>query len=541
MQTFDYVIIGAGSAGSVLANRLSAEGTAKVCLLEAGKPDDSVMINVPMGIIGLLKGRAYNWYYYTEPQQHLNGRTLYWPRGKTLGGSSSINAMIYMRGAPGDYDEWEALGAPGWGWNSLLPMFRQLECNERGGDAFHGVHGELNVADLRNPSPLGEVFIEAAMAAGLPRNDDFNGARQEGAGRYQVTQKNGRRFSAARAFLDGVKSRPNLTIHTGAHVAKILVEAGRATGVEVRLAEGLTRIMARREVICAGGAINSPQLLLLSGIGPRAELARHGIEQRLELPGVGRNLQDHLDVSVIVKDRTKRAIGVGGGTLARIARAFFEYRKTGSGMFASNAGEAGAFANLSRDSARPDVQFHFLPTMLRDHGRRLTAGYGMTLHCCQLRPKSRGHIGLKSNDPFAAPLIQPHYLSHDDDVAALLAAFKLGRRIMDTPKMKALSGGVEIDPGPNVSSDGQLVAFIRHNAETIYHPVGTCKMGDDAMAVVDDRLRVRGIAGLRVADASIMPRLIGGNTNAPSMVIGEKAARMILADRNEAGAAMAAE
>jgi choline dehydrogenase-like flavoprotein len=533
MPDFDYVIIGAGSAGSVLANRLSADGVTKVCLLEAGKADDSVMINVPMGIISLLKGRAYNWYYYTEAQDNLNGRTLYWPRGKTLGGSSSINAMIYMRGVAEDYDEWEALGAPGWGWNAVLPVFRQLERNERGGDAFHGAYGELNVADLRNPNPLAQVFIEAATEAGLPRNDDFNGARQEGAGPYQVTQKNGRRFSAARAFLDRAKTRPNLTIHTGAHAAKILIEGRRATGVEARLSDGVTRIMARREVICAGGAINSPQLLLLSGIGPRDELARHGIAQILELPGVGRNLQDHLDVSVIVKDRTKQAIGVGGATLARVAKAFFEYRKTGSGMFASNAAEAGAFAKLSPESARPDVQFHFLPTMLRDHGRRLTPGYGMTLHCCQLRPKSRGYIGLKSGDPFAEPLIQPNYLSHDDDVAQLLAALKLGRRIMNTKTMREVSGGAEIDPGPNMSSDGQLIEFIRNHAETIYHPVGTCKMGHDPMAVVDDRLRVRGIAGLRVADASIMPRLIGGNTNAPSMVIGEKAARMILADRNE--------
>lgn len=541
MPDYDYVIVGAGSAGSVLANRLSADGITKVCLLEAGKPDNSVMINVPIGIVGLLKTKTYNWYFNTEPQANLNGRKLYWPRGKTLGGSSSMNAMIYMRGVPADYDEWESLGAPGWGWNALFPIFKQLENNERGGDEFHGTGGELNVADLRNPNPLADLFVQAAAEAGLATNNDFNGPEQEGAGPYQVTQKEGRRFSAARAFLDAAKTRPNLTILTGAHVTKILLEGKRATGVEVKTAEGLQRMMASREVILSGGAINSPQLLLLSGIGPRAELAKAGVEQIHELPGVGQNLQDHLDATVIIKDKTKRAVGVGPGSAITIFKAFLEYRKSGSGMLASNAAESGGFARLTPESTRPEIQFHFLPTMLRDHGRKLTPGYGMTLHCCQLRPKSRGYIGLKSSDPFADPLIQPNYLSHDDDIAELLAGLKLGRRIMNTPLMKEAAGGTEVDPGPTTTSDAQLVEYIRNNAETIYHPVGTCKMGNDDQAVVDDRLRVHGIANLRVADASIMPRVIGGNTNAPSMVIGEKAARMILADRNQSATAMAAE
>jgi choline dehydrogenase-like flavoprotein len=539
MPDFDYIIIGAGSAGSVLADRLSADGGARICLLEAGKPDNSLMIDTPIGMIGLLRTRAYNWYFHTEAQANLNGRKLYWPRGKTLGGSSSINAMIYMRGAPGDYDEWQSLGAPGWGWNAVLPIFRQLEHNERGADEFHGAGGALNVADIGNPNPLAKLFIEAAMEAGLPANHDFNGADQAGAGPYQVTQKNGRRCSAARAFLDGAKTRANLVIHTDAHVAKILVEGKRATGVEVRIGQSVTRLSARRDIICAGGAINSPQLLLLSGIGPRGELGRHGIQQIHELPGVGQNLQDHLDACIIIRDKTKRAIGVGPGSFATLAAAFFEYRKSGTGIFATNAAESGAFARLTPESVRPEVQFHFLPTMLRDHGRKLTPGYGMTLHCCQLRPKSRGYIGLKSNDPFADPVIEPNYLSHDDDIHELLAAVKLGRKIMNGPHMKREAGGVEIDPGPKVTSDAQLIEFIRNTAETIYHPVGTCKMGQEAMAVVDDRLLVHGIAGLRVADASIMPRLIGGNTNAASMMIGEKAARMILADRNET--ALAAE
>jgi choline dehydrogenase-like flavoprotein len=541
MPDFDYVIVGAGSAGSVLANRLSADGATKVCLLEAGKPDNSAMISTPMGIVALLGTKTYNWYFYTEPQDHLNGRKLYWPRGKTLGGSSSINAMIYTRGVPADYDEWADLGAPGWGWDQVLPVFKQLEHNERGADDFHGAAGELNVADLRNPNPLAAIFIQAAAEGGLPVNPDFNGPAQEGAGIYQVTQKNGRRFSAARAFLDAAKTRPNLTIHTGAHVTKILLDGKRATGVDVKTAEGVQRMMAAREVILAGGAINSPQLLLLSGIGPRGELARHGIQQSHELPGVGQNLQDHLDVSVLTRDKTKQAVGVAGGAVLRLVKAFFEFRKSGSGMLASNAAEAGGFARLSPESARPEIQFHFVPTLLRDHGRKLSPGYGVTLHCCQLRPKSRGFIGLKSADPFADPLIQPNYLSHDDDVAELLAGFKLGRRIMTSPAMRPLNGGAEIDPGAAVTSDAQLVEFIRNHAETIYHPVGTCKMGNDPLAVVDDRLRVRGIANLRVADASIMPRVIGGNTNAPSMMIGERAARMILADRNAAPASLAAE
>ncbi len=529
MADYDYIVVGAGSAGAVLANRLSADPATRVCLLEAGKPDNSWQIDVPFGIVQLLKSRTYNWYYNTEPQAQLNNRRLYWPRGKTLGGSSSINAMVYIRGNPDDYDGWEREGAEGWGWRTLLPVFRQLERNERGADAFHGADGELNVADIANPGPLTHEFIKASIEAGLPANPDFNGADQEGVGHYQVTQRQGRRFSAARAFLDPIKSRPNLTIMTEARVARVLLDGKTAIGVELI---GGQRLLARWETVLCGGAINSPQLLLLSGIGAGAALAEHGIETRHNLPGVGQNLQDHLDACIIAKDLTKRAVGLSAALPGMLYRGIREYRQSHTGMFASNAAEAGGFARLRPDSPYPEFQFHFLSSMLRDHGRKMSFGQGITLHCCQLRPKSRGVVGLKSADPNADALIQPNYLEHPDDLPELIAALKLGRRIMASPALQAVTGGHETDPGPNRQSDSELIDYIRASAETIYHPVGTCKMGTDPLAVVDPRLRVHGIANLRVADASIMPRLIGGNTNAPAMVIGEMAARFMRAERN---------
>jgi choline dehydrogenase len=528
--SFDYIIVGAGSAGAVVANRLSARPTVRVCLLEAGRPDDSPLIDTPFGIAALLRSKTYNWYYETVEQRALDGRRLYWPRGKTLGGSSSINAMIYVRGHPLDYDEWRGLGADGWGWDDLLPLFRSLERNARGADAFHGDRGELYVSDLARPNPLSEAFVRAGVETGLPLNTDFNGARQEGVGLYQVTQKDGRRWSAARAFLDPVRGRANLRIETEAHVARVLFAGRRAAGVEVRIGGRMRRLGARREVILCGGAVNSPQLLLLSGVGPREVLARMGIELVYELPGVGANLQDHLDVTVIVPDRTGRSYGLAPGAVPALLGAFWEYRRRGCGMLASNVAEAGGFARLAPESRRPDVQFHFIPALVRDHGRRLPWGHGLTLHCCLLRPKSRGSVTLRSADPFAPPRIDPAYLEDRDDLEGLLAALRLGRRIMAAPALAGASGGRELEPGPARQSDGDLAAYIRARAETIYHPVGTCRMGRDDGAVVDERLRVRGLLGLRIADASVAPRLIGGNTNALAMVIGEKAAAFVTAD-----------
>jgi len=531
LENFDYIVVGAGSAGCVLANRLSADPSLRVCLLEAGPPDTSWLISMPMGVIGLIGSPKHNWCFETEPEAQLNGRRLFWPRGKTLGGSSSINAMVYIRGHALDYDDWTGHGGPEWSAARLLPMFKEHENNERGPSPFHGSGGPLNVADVRDPNPLASVFIEAGQQVGIPANPDFNGDAQEGVGLYQVTQKDGRRWSSARAFLDVARSRPNLTVLTNARVTRVLTENGRATGVMLVHNGRPETLHVCREVILSGGAVNSPHLLLLSGIGPREELLKHGIPVVHDLPGVGRNLQDHLDMTVMIRDRSKQAIGLALSFTWRAIMGILRYLFARRGFLSSNVAEAGGFARLTTQSERPDVQFHFLPTFLRDHGRKLVPGYGCTLHVCQLRPKSRGTLGLRSADPLADPLIQPNYLSHPDDVRELVQAVRLARRIFAAAAFRDVNGG-EVEPGPQALTDEQIVADIRQRAETIYHPAGTCKMGHDAMAVVDGRLRVHGIDGLRVADASIMPTLIGGNTNAPSMVVGEMAARMILADRD---------
>lgn len=531
-NTYDYIVVGAGSAGCVLANRLSADGTTTVCLIEAGPPDTSPLIHIPFGIIGLIREGRHNWGYNTEPQSHLGNRRLYWPRGKTLGGSSSINAMVYIRGNPADYDDWAASGCDGWGWQDVLPIFRDLEHNETwGNSALHGARGELNVAEGRHINPLSQVFIEAARECGLPFNPDFNGPEQEGVGYYQLTQKDGMRFSSAKAFLRPVLSRPNLTVLTQTQATGIGLVDGRAASLDV-VQNGTRRILyCRQEIILCGGAVNSPHLLMLSGIGPREELEKFHIPVRHELQGVGRNLQDHLDATVIIHDTTAQSIGLSLLALPRLIADIFRFFFSRRGFLVSNAAETGAFIRLPADPpGRPGVQLHFIPSYLRDHGRQFTLGHGCTIHACQLRPHSRGEVGLTSADPLAPPRIQPNYLSHPDDVQAMLQATHWARRLFRTRAFSRVNGG-EDSPGEQVRSDEEIIADIRQRAETIYHPAGTCRMGVDAMAVVDPQLRVHGVRGLRVADASIMPTLIAGNTNAACMMIGEKCARFILEER----------
>ena len=530
-RDYDFIIVGAGSAGCVLANRLSADPTKRVCLVEAGPPDRSALIHMPLGIAALAKNKTLNWAFETEPQANLNGRCLFWPRGKTLGGSSSINAMIYMRGHRSDYDDWQTASAdPLWGWQRLLTLFKRLEANQRfGSDEHHGGDGELTVSDLRSVNPLSRAFVDAGSERGIAHNDDFNGAVQDGVGVYQVTQRNGRRWSAASAFLSPVRHRENLDVLTNARVARVLLDRKRSIGVECEVGSSRRQVALKPggEVLLCGGAINSPQLLMLSGIGDADELRAHGIEPVLDVPAVGKNLQDHLDITVMNAANSRLPIGIAPSFLPRAIAALMAYRRDGRGELTSNIAESGGFVRSAPERDRPNLQFHFLPAFLRDHGRRLTPGYGFTLHVCDLLPKSRGRIGLHSADPLADPLIDPNYLSAPEDLATLLAALKIARDIMMAPALAAHTRK-EVLPGAAIQSGAQLIADIRQRAETIYHPVGSCRMGADADAVVDARLCVRGIAGLRVIDASIMPTLPAGNTNAPTMVIAENAADMIL-------------
>ncbi len=524
---YDYIIIGAGSAGCVLANRLSERSDLRVLLLEAGPRDWHPFIHMPAGIAKLVGKKGVNWDYSTEPERHLDGRRLWWPRGKVLGGSSSINAMCYIRGVPGDYDDWDAHGATGWGWNDVLPYFRRSEGNSRGGDALHGADGPLSVDDLRYHNPLSDAFVEAGVQAGYPANRDFNGVTQQGFGFYQVTQRDGARCSAARAYLEPARKRPNLTIVTGALVNRIVIERGRATGV-VYTAGGKAYFQAaEREVLVSGGAINSPQLLMLSGIGPADHLREHGIDVRHDLPGVGANLQDHLDICTI--DRCNQPLTYDRTNDVRIAFDYYLFRR---GPGTSNIAETGGFVR-SRFAVddRPDLQFHFVPAILDDHGRNRLPGFGYTVHACALRPKSRGRLRLASADPSDKLRIHANYLSDPDgyDLQMLVEAVRVSRQLLSQPALQPYRAG-ELFPGEGKRSDTELAAFVRAKAETIYHPIGTCRIGTDVDAVVDPELRVRGIAGLRVVDASVMPSLIGGNTNAPTIMIAERAADLILGD-----------
>ncbi|MFN4203518.1 MAG: GMC family oxidoreductase [Tabrizicola sp.] len=522
MTAFHYIIVGAGSAGCVLANRLSADPATRVCLIEAGPPDRNPMIHMPFGLAALAHMRWLNWGYATEPEPQLAGRRLYWPRGRVLGGSSSINAMIYMRGHPQDYRDWaEAAGAL-WDWPEVSRIFRDLEDNRSLSGDHHGRGGPLTVSDLCQPNPLSHAFVAAGRACGLPGTRDFNGAAQEGVGLYQVTQRDGRRFSAARAFLDPARGRPNLTILTRARAHRVLFQGRRAAGVQ--LSDRTVMLAERGEVILSGGAINSPQILMLSGIGPGAHLQALGIPVLHDTAEVGANLADHLDIAVQAALRGREAIGIAPSFLPRALRAAWAWMRHGRGEFTSNVAEAGGFATSGPDRDRPNLQFHFIPAYLHDHGRRLSLGYGLTLHVCDLLPKSRGRVSLASPDPRVAPRIAANYLSHPDDLPTLLSGLKLARRITEAPPLARFIAR-ETLPGPDVATDAGLAAFIRARAETIYHPVGTCRMGLDAASVTDPEGRVRGVERLRVVDASLMPQIIAGNTNAPTMMIAETIAR----------------
>jgi len=517
---FDYIIVGAGSAGCVLANRLTQNPANRVLLLEAGGRDWHPFIHMPAGLAKLIDLEQINWAYNTEPQVHLHGRSLYWPRGKVLGGSSSINAMCYCRGHRKDYDGWAESGAPGWSFDEVLPWFRKSEDQEEGESEFHGAGGPLSVQNLRHTSPLSAVFIEAAAQAGHERTNDFNGARQRGFGYYQVTQRNGRRWSTAAAFLRPARKRPNLTISTHSYATRILLEGGRASAIEYRR-KGRTLTSRAERIILSGGAINSPQLLMLSGIGPAAELQSAGVDPVHDLPGVGRNLQDHLDICTLVHCREKITYDQLSEFVVGL-RYLFGRKGPGS----SNIAESGGFV-VSRHATddRPDIQMHFVPAFLDDHGRNILPGHGMTIHACALRPESRGKLTLRSADPDAQPRLQPNYLDHEYDRRMMLECVRLSREIFAQRAFRPYAGA-ELYPGPDAQSDEAILEFIRRKAETIYHPIGTCKMGVDDMAVVDPALKVRGLDGLFVVDASVMPALVSGNTNAPTIMIAEKFAAM---------------
>ncbi|MCY4001329.1 MAG: choline dehydrogenase [Bacteroidetes bacterium] len=522
LSSYDYVIVGAGAAGCVVAHRLAEDPHVRVLLLEAGPPDHSPLIHMPAGF-AKLTGKSVNWCFKTVPQKHLNHREMHYPQGRTLGGSTSINAMIYIRGHRLDYEEWKNLGCAGWGYDDVLPYFKKSENNERFVNEYHAQGGPLNVADQIQSNPLTRAFVRSAQEVGIPYNPDLNGAQQSGVSYYQVTQRNVRRESAATAFLR--PTPPNLTILTRAMATRILLSHGRATGIEYVTKKSRVHIHAEREVILSGGAVNSPKLLLLSGIGPANELTPLGIKVHHDLPGVGKNFQDHMDVYLAAKsiqpisynghDRWNRALLHG-----------IQYLLYKTGPVTASVCEAGCFLKSSPDVRSPDIQIHCLPAYVVDHGRMKIKGHGLTINTCNLRPQSIGSLTLRSDDPFEDPAIDPNFLDDPHDFNISMEGFKWGRKILNAPSFQNYIAQ-EILPGPDTQTDQQIKEYIQKWSKNDYHPVGSCKMGVDDQSVVDLDLRVHGVDSLRVMDASIMPRLISGNTQATSMMIGEKGADLI--------------